>query len=134
NRPDRIDPALLRPGRIERHIYIPPPDKEARKEIFRIHLRGKPLAEDVNLDELAEKTEGYSGADIEAVCREAGMLAIREVVSKIKDEKEIKEAAKKIKISKKHLEEALKKVKPSLTKEDLRRYESILKDFQKMYV
>ncbi|MEM4472603.1 MAG: CDC48 family AAA ATPase [Archaeoglobaceae archaeon] len=134
NRPDLIDPALLRPGRIERHIYIPPPDKEARKEIFRIHLRGKPLAEDVNLDELAEKTEGYSGADIEAVCREAGMLAIREVVSKIKDEKEIKEAAKKIKISKKHLEEALKKVKPSLTKEDLRRYESILKDFQKMYV
>uniref|UniRef100_A0A7J2THF7 AAA family ATPase n=1 Tax=Archaeoglobus fulgidus TaxID=2234 RepID=A0A7J2THF7_ARCFL len=134
NRPDLIDPALLRPGRIERHIYIPPPDREARKEIFKIHLRGKPLAEDVSIDELAERTEGYTGADIEAVCREAGMLAIREAVSKAKNEKEIKEIAKTIKIEKRHFDEALKKVKPSLTKEDLRRYENIIKDFQRMYV
>ncbi len=134
NRPDLIDPALLRPGRIERHIYIPPPDKEARKEIFKIHLRGKPLAEDVKIEELAERTDGYTGADIEALCREAGMLAIREAVSRAKDEKEIKEIAKNIKIEKRHFEEALKKVKPSLTREDLRRYESLIKDFQKMYV
>ncbi|TDA26960.1 MAG: AAA family ATPase [Archaeoglobi archaeon] len=134
NRPDLIDPALLRPGRIERHIYIPPPDKEARKEIFKIHLRGKPLAEDVKIEELAERTDGYTGADIEALCREAGMLAIREAVSKAKDEKEIKEIAKNIKIEKRHFEEAFKKVKPSLTREDLRRYESLIKDFQKMYV
>jgi len=134
NRPDLIDPALLRPGRIERHVYIPPPDKEARKEIFKIHLRGKPLAEDVKIEELAERTDGYTGADIEALCREAGMLAIREAVSRAKDEKEIKEIAKNIKIEKRHFEEALKKIKPSLTKEDLRRYESLIKDFQKMYV
>ena len=134
NRPDLIDPALLRPGRIERHVYIPLPDKEARKEIFKIHLRGKPLAEDVKIEELAERTDGYTGADIEALCREAGMLAIREAVSRAKDEKEIKEIAKNIKIEKRHFEEALKKVKPSLTKEDLRRYESLIKDFQKMYV
>jgi transitional endoplasmic reticulum ATPase len=134
NRPDLIDPALLRPGRIERHIYIPPPDKEARKEIFKIHLRGKPLAEDVKIEELAERTDGYTGADIEALCREAGMLAIREAVSKAKDEKEIKEIAKNIKIEKRHFEEAFKKVKPSLTREDLKRYESLIKDFQKMYV
>jgi transitional endoplasmic reticulum ATPase len=133
NRPDLIDPALLRPGRIERHIYIPPPDKEARKEIFRIHLKNKPLAEDVKLEELAEKTEGYSGADIEAVCREAGMLAIREALKSGVSREEAKEIAKKIKITKKHFEEALKKVKPSLTQEDLKRYELMLKEFQKMY-
>ncbi len=134
NRPDLIDPALLRPGRIERHIYIPPPDKEARKEIFKIHLRGKPLAEDVDIDELASKTEGYSGADIEAVCREAAMLAMREAIKPDMSREEVKEIAKKIKITKKHLEEAIKKVKPSLTKEDLRRYEKIIEDFHRMYV
>ncbi|TDA25376.1 MAG: AAA family ATPase [Archaeoglobi archaeon] len=133
NRPDLMDPALLRPGRIERHIYIPPPDKEARKEIFRIHLKNKPLAEDVKLEELAEKTEGYSGADIEAVCREAGMLAIREALKSGVSREEAKEIAKKIKITKRHFEEALKKVKPSLTQEDLKRYELMLKEFQKMY-
>ncbi len=133
NRPDLIDPALLRPGRIERHVYIPPPDKEARKEIFRIHLRGKPLAEDVNIEELAEKTEGYTGADIEAVCREAAMLAIREAVKPGMSREEVKEIAKSIKISKRHFEEALKKVKPSLTKEDLKRYEKIIEDFHRMY-
>ena len=134
NRPDLIDPALLRPGRIERHIYIPPPDKEARKQIFSIHLRGKPLGEDVSIEELAEMTEGYTGADIEAVCREAGMLAIREAVAKIRDAKEVKEVAQKVKITKKHFEAALKKVKPSVTKEDLRRFETLMKEFQKMYV
>jgi len=133
NRPDLIDPALLRPGRIERHIYIPPPDKEARKEIFRIHLKNKPLAEDVKLEELAERTEGYSGADIEAVCREAGMLAIREALKPGVSREEAKEIAKKIKITRRHFEEALKKVKPSLTQEDLKRYELMLKEFQKIY-
>ncbi len=135
NRPDMVDPALLRPGRIERHIYIPPPDKLARLEIFRIHTRGMPLAEDVNLEEIAEKTEGYSGADIEAVCREAGLAAIREAISKLEiaDKEKVKEIAKTVKVSKKHFEEALKKVKPSLTKEDIRRYEEIVRDFHKMY-
>ncbi len=133
NRPDMIDPALLRPGRIERHIYIPPPDKEARKEIFRIHLRGKPLAEDVSIDELAEKTEGYTGADIEAVCREAGMLAIREAIKPGMSKEEAKEVAKSLKITKEHFEKALEKVKPSMTKEDIKTYEKIVEDFHRMY-
>ncbi len=133
NRPDLIDPALLRPGRIERHIYIPPPDKEARKEIFKIHLKGKPLAEDVNIDELAEKTDGYTGADIEAVCREAGMLAIREAIKPNMTREEAKKVAESIKISKRHFEEALKKVRPSLTKDDLERYRKVVEDFRKMY-
>ncbi len=133
NRPDMVDPALLRAGRIERHIYIPAPDKKAREEIFRIHLRGKPLDKDVDIEELAKKTEGYSGADIEAVCREAGMLAIREAIKPGMSKEEAKKVAEKLKITKKHFEEALKKVKPSLTKEDLKRYEEIVKDFHKMY-
>ncbi len=133
NRPDMIDPALLRPGRIERHIYIPPPDREARKEIFRIHLRGKPLAEDVSIDELAEKTEGYTGADIEAACREAGMLAIREAIKPGISKEEAKEIAKTLKITKEHFEKALEKVKPSMTKEDIKTYEKIVEDFHRMY-
>ncbi len=133
NRPDMVDPALLRPGRIERHIYIPPPDKKSRIEIFKIHTRNMPL-DGVNIEELAEKTEGYSGADIEAICREAGMLAVREAISNLKEGKNIKEVAKKLKVNKKHFEEALKKIKPSLTEEDLKRYEKIVKDFHKMYI
>jgi len=77
NRPDMIDPALLRPGRFDRMIEVPLPDKKARLEIFKIHTRNMPLAEDVNLDALAELTEGMSGADIAGICREAGLMAIR---------------------------------------------------------
>jgi len=127
NRPDIIDPALLRPGRFDRLIYIPPPDKEARKEIFRIHTRKKPLAKDVNIEELAEKTEGYTGADIAAICNEAVMAAIREYINEGKFDKE---KLKNIKIKKKHFEEALKVVKP-LAKEELQRYVSIAEKFEK---
>ena len=68
NRPDMVDPALMRPGRIDRILYIPNPDKEAREAILRIHTKGKPLAEDVDISKLADQTEGYSGADIAATC------------------------------------------------------------------
>ena len=117
----------MRPGRFDRLIYIPPPDKEARREIFRIHTRKKPLGDDVNIDELAEKTEGYTGADIAAVCNEAVMAAIREY---IQDGKFDKEKLKNLKIYKRHFEEALKIVKP-LTKEELQRYISIAEKFEK---
>jgi len=133
NRPDIVDPALLRPGRIERHIFIPAPDEKARLEIFRIHTRGMPLAEDVEIEELARRTEGYSGADIEALCREAGMLAIRNVVGKVKDKEELKKLKGKIRVAKEHFERAMEKVRPSLTKEDLDRYRKIVEDFHKMY-
>ncbi len=128
NRPDIIDPALLRPGRFDRLIYIPPPDKKARKEIFKIHTRKKPLAKDVDLDELAERTEGYTGADIAAVCNEAVMAAIREYISK--GGKMDKEEIKKLKIEKRHFEEALKNVKP-IAKEELDRYVEIAKKFER---
>ncbi len=80
NRPDLIDDALLRSGRLDRHIHVSTPDREARREIFGVHTREKPLADDVDLDALARETEDYVGADIEAVCREASTAAVREFV------------------------------------------------------
>jgi len=78
NRPDMIDPALLRPGRFDRVVYIPPPDEESRRKILAIHTRKMPLGDDVDIDRLAKETEFYVGADLEAICREAGMHALRE--------------------------------------------------------
>jgi transitional endoplasmic reticulum ATPase len=97
NRPDLIDEALLRPGRFDYHIEVPLPDAAARKEIFRIHLRSKVLADDVDLDALVGSTEGYSGAEIAEICRLAGLIALRE--------KQFKEVNP---ISQRHLLEALK--------------------------
>jgi len=77
NRLDILDPALLRPGRFDSLIVLPPPDEAARREILRVHIRSLPLAEEVDLESLAEATQGFVGSDIEAVCRKAGMLAIR---------------------------------------------------------
>ena len=80
NRLDLIDDALLRPGRLDRHIEVAEPDRDARREIFEIHTQDKPLADDVDIDDLVERTDGYVGADIEAVCREAAQIAVREYV------------------------------------------------------
>ena len=78
NRPDIIDPALLRAGRFDKIIYIPPPEEEGRLKILEVHTKKMPLAKDVNLQEIARKTDGYVGADLENLCREAGMMAYRE--------------------------------------------------------
>ncbi|MFC5133839.1 MULTISPECIES: AAA family ATPase [Haloferacaceae] len=79
NRRSAIDPALLRPGRLETHVEVPDPDRDARRAVFAVHTREKPVADDVDLDRLAEETDGYSGAEIAAVCREAAMTAIERV-------------------------------------------------------
>jgi len=84
NRPDILDPALLRPGRFDRIIYFPLPDRDAREEIFRIHTRRMKLDSDVSLGVLAEMTENATGADIKAICTEAGMFAIRNFRVKVK--------------------------------------------------
>jgi transitional endoplasmic reticulum ATPase len=76
NRPDRIDPALLRPGRFERIVSVPVPDEHAREAILRVHTRSMPLDDDVDVASLARRTDGYTGSDIEALVREAGMLAM----------------------------------------------------------
>ena len=80
NRADRVDPALLRPGRFDLVIELPLPDEKARLEIFKVHTKGKPMAKAVDLEKLARDTAGLSGADIEAICREAGMTAIRDFI------------------------------------------------------
>jgi len=81
NRKEVIDPALLRPGRLERHVEVPDPDEAARREIFAVHTDGKPLGEDVDLDGLAADTENFSGAQVEALVREASMRAISDVAT-----------------------------------------------------
>src|SRR5881409_2004545 len=110
NRMDLVDPALLRPGRFDRHIYIAPPDLETRKAILRIHARRKPLGKDVDLDDIARRTDKYTGAELAAVCNEAAMLAIRETATKYPDLDEA--TLKKVTIEKRHFEAALKKVQP----------------------
>src|SRR5881296_1309738 len=110
NRMDLVDPALLRPGRFDRHIYIAPPDLATRKAILAIHTRRKPLGKDVDLDDVARRTDKYTGAELAAVCNEAAMLAIRETATKYPDLDEA--ALKKVAIEKRHFEAALKKVPP----------------------
>ncbi|MDG6906202.1 MAG: CDC48 family AAA ATPase [Nitrososphaerota archaeon] len=112
NRPDMIDQALLRPGRFDKLLYVSAPDLEARKEIFKIHLKGRPLSEDIGVDDLAKRTEGYSGADIEAVVETASMFAIREYIDKYKGSDVVKAKLKELDITKKHFDEAMMKVKP----------------------
>jgi len=102
NRPDILDPAVLRPGRFDRLIYVPAPDQKALREIFKIHARNMPLSKDVDLDQLAHMTAGHSGADVEALCREAAMNALREDVNA--DEVTLRD-----------FKEAMDKIKPSIT-------------------
>ena len=105
NRPDILDAGLMRPGRFDRHIQVKEPDEDARLSIFEVHTKGMPLADDVNLKKLAKNTEGYVGADIEAVCREAAMLTLRNDL----------EAGE---IPNKYFKEAIEKVKPGHNKEE----------------
>jgi transitional endoplasmic reticulum ATPase len=128
NRPDIIDSALLRPGRFDRLLFVPPPDLEARKQIFKIHTRKTPLAEDVNLDELARKTDGYTGADIASLANTGVMLALREHISKAKDPEDAKKRAKGLKVAKRHFDEALQKIKP-MSSEELKMYERFSEQF-----
>jgi len=131
NRPDMVDPALLRPGRFDRLIYVEVPDTESRKKIFDIHLKGKPLADDVNRSELADMTDGYVGADIEAICREAAMLALREVIRPGMSKTEMQEKADEIRISMSQFKCAISRVKPTTSRSDLHRYEEGAEMFSK---
>src|SRR3989339_1258118 len=112
NRPDVVDPALLRPGRFDRLMLTPPPSEEGRVQILKIHTKKMPLTQDVDLKELATSTDGYVGADIESLCREAGIEALRESID-----------AKEVNMS--HFKKALKRVKPSVSKDIFERYKDI---------
>src|ERR687890_1434467 len=130
NRPDIIDPALLRPGRFERILYVPPPDKDSRLQIIKIHTKKKHLAQDVNIDQLADNTEGYTGADIASLSSAAVMLALREHISKYKDPKEADSHLQELKVHMKHFEEAMKKIRP-LSNQELSMYKTIAQQFGK---
>ncbi|MCY0868700.1 MAG: CDC48 family AAA ATPase [Desulfurococcus sp.] len=125
NRPDLLDPALLRPGRFDRLIYVPPPDQRTRLNIFKVHTRKMPLSEDVNLEELARKTEGYTGADIAAVCREAAMIALREKYAE-------SGSLEAVKVSYKHFLKALEKIPPSLSRSDIEMYENLARELKRI--
>ena len=133
NRPDLIDSALLRPGRLDRHVHVPVPDEEARRAILDVHTRDKPLADDVDLDKIASKTDGYVGADIEALAREASMNASREFILSVKKE-EIGESVGNVRVTMEHFENALDEVSPSVTDDVRRRYEEIEERFRKSEV
>ena len=105
NRRDAIDPALLRPGRLESHVEVPNPDTAARREILDVHTVGKPLDTDVSLDELAEGTAGFSGAQLGSLVREASMRAIRELADEIGPEEATKRADE-VLITREHFEAA----------------------------
>jgi transitional endoplasmic reticulum ATPase len=118
NRPDIIDPALLRPGRFDELIYVPLPDEKARLAIFKVHTKGMALAPDVDLAELARRTEGYSGADIAEVCRKAGRIALRE-----NPNAEV--------VAMRHFLEALEKTQPSVSPEERMRYDKLAKNLRR---
>jgi transitional endoplasmic reticulum ATPase len=109
NRPDMLDAALLRPGRFDRLVKVDDPDEEGRLAIFKVHSKNMPLADDVDIEKLAKSSKGYVGADIEAVCREAAMLTLRENM----------EAET---VSMKYFKKAMDKVKPKASEEELVQY------------
>ncbi|TCL73994.1 CDC48 family AAA ATPase [Rhizobium sp. BK251] len=114
NRPNLLDPALLRPGRFDELVYVPVPDTKGRRKILGIHTKKMPLAEDIDLDELAERTERFTGADLEDLTRRAGLVALRESL-----EANV--------VNKEHFDKALQEVRPSVTPEVEREYEDMLR-------
>lgn len=117
NRPEIIDPALIRSGRFDRLVFVGPPGRAGRVDIFNIHMKNIPLAEDVNKEELADLTENYVGADIESLCREAVMLALRENFN-----------TEKVEMS--HFRASLKKVRPALVEGMIEYYEKLQEQFK----
>ncbi len=117
NRPEIIDPALIRSGRFDRLVFVGPSSRAGRVDIFRIHLKNVPLADDVSVEELADLTDNYVGADIETLCREAVMLALRENFDTEK-------------IEMRHFRDSLKKVRPALVEGMVEYYEKLKVQFQ----
>ncbi len=121
NRPEDLDEALRRPGRFDRELRINPPNEEGRKEILQIHTRGMPLDKDVNFNEISNKTIGFTGADLEVLCKEAALKALKPHLRKFKnmDEKLPAEELDKIKVGREHFLDAMRQVEPSAMREVL---------------
>ena len=130
NRPDIIDAALLRPGRFDRLLYVPPPDRDSRIQIIKIHTKKKPLADDLDIEKLSDLTDRYTGADISSLASAAVMLALRGHISKYTDPKEANVHVKELKIHMRHFEEAVSKIRP-LSSQELSMYKNISEQFGK---
>jgi len=124
---------LLRPGRFDRLILVPAPDEKARLEILKVHTKNVPLAEDVKLEELAKKMEGYTGADIAAVVREAAMVAMRRALQEgiIKPGMKAHEIRKRVKVAMQDFEKALETVGPSVDEATMEHYRRLEKELRK---
>lgn len=129
NRPDMVDAALLRPGRFDRLIYVGMPSQGEREAILSIHLRGKPLASDVHVPEVASLAERYMGADLEAVCREAAMLALREAIEPGMERSDVLKKAKGLAVRRDHFLAALERVRPTVSETSLKEYDDMAKGF-----
>jgi len=130
NRPDIIDPALMRPGRLDQLMYIPLPDFESRLSIFKAVLRKSPVAKDVDLQYLSNKTDGFSGADLTEICQRATQMAIRQSIEA--DVQRVERGAESMdtdevdpvpEITRKHFAEAMKYARRSVSVADIRKYE-----------
>ena len=130
NRPDIVDPALLRPGRFDRHLYVSPPDFESRLQIIEINVKKIPLDKQVDVKHLADITDGFTGADIASFIATAVMLAIREHVSKYEDPAAAGKNVRELKVRMTHIERAMSKIKP-LSKEETYWYQQIADKFGK---
>jgi transitional endoplasmic reticulum ATPase len=130
NRPDIVDPALLRSGRFDRHIFFPPPDRDARIQIITIHIKGIPLAQDINIEELADMTENYTGADIASFISTSVMIAIRQYISKYEEPAEAEKHLKELMVNTSHIQEAMQKIRP-LSKQDIEWYKRVEEKFGK---
>ena len=128
NRPDLLDRSLLRPGRFDRLIYIPMPSKAARRKIIEIHLSRMVAQDEIHSDWLAELTGDYNGADLEMLCREAGMLALREHIRPGMEREEL--ILDRIVVKKEHFQKALESIKPHLSKDLLNEYSQMMRDFE----
>ncbi len=117
NRPDILDPALIRPGRIDRMLLVPPPDEIGRLEILKLFTKDMPLANNIDLDALNRTLKGFSGADVETLCREAGMIALRENIRARK-------------ITKEHFKQASELINPSILPEVIKSYENFVEKFK----
>jgi len=114
-----IDPAIMRPGRVDRNVEVEIPDQKGRKKIFEVHTRDMPVDEEVELGKLAEQTEGFVGSDIESVCREAGMNSLRNNI----DSEEV---------TTEDFENAIEEVRPTATKDNLEQYRAMTKKMNEM--
>lgn len=133
NRPDIVDPALLRPGRFDRMIYLPPPDLESRIQIIKIHTKKMPLESKMDIKNLGEITDGYTGADIASITSSAVMLAMREHVAKYNNANEAEKHAQEMKVGMRHIQEAMKKIRP-LSQQELDWYKRVSELFGKPHL